>query len=342
MPVAPRVTLGALKGRRRIGKHQAPESKLEPPDLYFQSPRFRTTLAHWVLPWPEWRHLPESIRPLARRFVSRCLPWKVSVPGGFSFSGQWSWRDARDLDVQRRLWRDIRSAHGHSTRVRWLGLLEHCGSDGAVRVRILRPSTIRFVLLCSNEGTPLAYARRYWHPQQRHMEHALIAVAASARGGSVGTQILANSIALYRDLDIRTVGLTAGLSAGGAVWPLFGFRPTTRVEWERVKAVIRKNYLRLPPEAAQAYEGGPHALRRAVSAILQDPHTDGIWSVVDLDPSRIAARAGKLPHSLGAWLLQGSRWKGVLDLQRPEAVARLRNYLSDRLKRGVITTSDRW
>lgn len=311
--------------------------------LAARGPEVLTPLAHWALPWAEWQHLPEALRSVAGRCLRVVLSRKVRVPGGFSFSGKWSWRDASDLEDQRRLWRGLRDLSPQMpAAASWRRLLEHCPGPGAVRVRVISPHWVRFILLLTLEEEPLAYARRYWEPRRRHVEHALIAVARNVRERGVGAQILANSLAFYKDLNIRTVGLTAGLTAGGAVWPLFGFRPATHEEWTRVKTVIRANYLKLPVETARAYEGGPNALQSAVDAILEDPHPDGIWSVVDLDPDRIAARAGRLPHSLGGWLLQGSRWRGVLDLGNDIAVERARYYISDRLTKGVIKKPFRW
>jgi hypothetical protein len=206
---------------------------------------------------------------------------------------------------------------------------------------MLSSDHLRFVVLLSHEGEPIAYARRIWYPRERHVEHSIFTVSEAYRNGSVGARLLANSLPFYTELGVRTVGLTAGLTAGGAVWPLFGFRPATYKDWEGVKLTIRRNYARLPARVGRSYPGGPLTLGRAISTILKDPHPDGIWSVVDLDPDRKAARAADLPRSLGSWLLGGSRWRGVLDLENPQARKRAENYIINRLTRGVMKSRNR-
>ena len=92
----------------------------------------------------------------------------------------------------------------------------------------------------------------------------------------------------------------------------------------------------------RAYPGGPEALDRALREILADNHPDAVWMLHKLDPGRAAAQAGNLPHSVGDWLLQGSHWRGILDLRDAQAERLARSYIQRKITSGVVAVPPGW
>lgn len=302
---------------------------------------FDTPLSHWALSWPEARHLPEFARSSVDSLTRGALQRRIHLSSGFSFAPRLTWRttSTKEERAQRQRWIDL----GLPPPLDWLQLLHGFAEPKALRVHVATKSSMTFVLLLTRDGDPLAYATRTADLAGAHIEHDFFVVARGSKGKGVGAQVIANALAFYPSIGIREVGLMAGLTAGGAVWPKFGFRPTDAREWAKVRAVIKKNATQLPPAVWHAYPGGGAAvLDQALSAILRDDEPDAIWLLSKLDHQRIAARAGNLPHSVGGALLQGCRWKGILELNDPRAIKMARAYIQTQIDAGDVIQPPNW
>jgi len=55
-----------------------------------------------------------------------------------------------------------------------------------------------------------------------------------------------------------------------------------------------------------------------------------LWDILDLDPDKIMELGGS-GRGLGGFLLQGTRWRAILDLKDPEAEGRLRDYVETKI-----------
>lgn len=303
---------------------------------------FRTPLSHWALTWPEYRHLPEAWRDRAAKLTAGALVKEIEIPGGFSFAPTLTWRQtSRATEAMHRA-RWLAFPAGFPEPVAWNDLAEHFEQPNALRVHLPSASEVNYVLLLTRAGQPLAYASREVDLGALEAHHGFITVARGLKGSGVASQVLANAMTLYRQLGVRRILLTAGLTGGGSFWPIYGFQPVNAAEWSQVKRTIRANLKTLAAGAKGAYPGGELALMDHLGDILADTNPDAIWNVVDLDPGGAARKAGRLPHGLGAWLLQGSRWKGILDLDNPDAEQRARKALQNRMARGEISKPTKW
>lgn len=316
---------------------------LDDPDGMFAAARrnpFTTPLFHWAMSWPEARRLPEAFRELTNRLTKGGLGKSVRVPGGFSFAPGWTWRTTTPAveRVQRGRWALLKTL----LPVEWLSLLWGFDEPNALRVHVISEHELSFVLLMMRDGAPLAYATRDVDFRRHHVKHDFFVVARGLKGDGVGAQVIADALALYPRLGILEIGLVAGLTAGGSVWPRFGFRPVDADEWSNVKRTVRRNARTLPQAAWHAYVGGPPALDQALRRILADERPDAIWMLHKLDHGRQAAQAANLPHSVGDWLLQGSRWRGILELNDPLARSMARTYIQRKIDAGIVDIPPNW
>lgn len=286
--------------------------------------------------------MPDGWRNRAAKLTAGTLAKQVEVPGGFSFAAKLTWREtSRAIEAaQRARWLALPA--GLPEPVSWIDLTEHFEQPNALRVHLPSPSDVHYVLIFTRAGLPLAYASREVDLRALEAHHGFITVTRGLKGKGVASQVLANAMTLYRQLGIRRILLTAGLTGGGSFWPIYGFHPANSAEWLQVKRTIRANLKTLAAAAKKAYPGGETILMDHVGDILADTNPDAIWNVVDLDPGGAARKAGRLPHGLGAWLLQGSRWKGILDLANPDAEQRARKALQNRMARGEISKPTKW
>src|SRR5205814_9047170 len=138
----------------------------------------------------------------------------------------------------------------------------------------------------------------------------------------IGGRLLCNAVCWYKGLDepkIDRIHITAGLSAGGSVWPKFGFRPVDEEEWIKIHKRIRLNMKKIPSEARKQFQQQTQRdLSVRVESILENPDPSKIWDISDFDYAektrniRIPVSSNSEGHRLGTFLLRGTRWKGVL------------------------------
>jgi GNAT superfamily N-acetyltransferase len=152
------------------------------------------------------------------------------------------------------------------------------------------------------------------------VEHHWLRVVQSSQNQGFGAHVIGALLPLYEALGIYRVRITAGLSAGGAVWGKFGFVPDAD-EWARVQPVIRGNL-----RSVTASAGLAPAVREACEAaawLVDDPNPKNLWLISDLAGSQ---QVGGV--KLGTLLLRNVRWRGSLSFADREAVDRLRDRLA--------------
>jgi GNAT superfamily N-acetyltransferase len=166
----------------------------------------------------------------------------------------------------------------------------------------------------------VALVERRFSLNDSSVEHHWLQVVKSAQNQGFGAQVIGALLPLYEALAIDQVRLTAGLSAGGAVWAKFGFVPDPP-DWARIQPTIVANI-----RALLAEEGLPQGLREigeAAEWLAGQPNPKNLWIISDL-----AEKQSLGGVKLGSLLLRNVRWRGSLSFADPEAVSRLR----DRLK----------
>jgi len=154
----------------------------------------------------------------------------------------------------------------------------------------------------------------------------MLVVDPALQQGGLSSQLLANAVPLYRTLDIRCILLDAGLSAGGSVWPKFGFQPLDTPTWRKIQPQIRQNLAQLAPEVTLDYHlKVGKDLSQVIDSILGLPTPSSIWAISDLDAimPRVSGSVG-----LGSCLLRKTRWRGTLRFDNPLAYGRLVTYLN--------------
>jgi GNAT superfamily N-acetyltransferase len=165
--------------------------------------------------------------------------------------------------------------------------------------------------VCANPAGGNIYARRVLDLGIGEAYHDLLFAHPGVRNIKVADRIMSLATEYYDQVGIRRIALQAGLSGGGRLWPKYGFHPVNTDEWRKCRRVILKNLVELG-------EGVPAPRRNAILALLakSDPRT--IWEI-----SAFAQPVPGSGHKLGDVLLNGTRWRGVLNLDDSDARDRL-------------------
>lgn len=208
-------------------------------------------------------------------------------------------------------------------------LRQGLSNPNAVRIFISRKLDIKYCVIINKDESPVAVARRVIVCRRNEVFHHTLIVDQRYQGRGLASTLLASAVSLYSDLNITAIRLIAGLSAGGMVWPKFGFRPESESDWMRMHGGIRQNLKEVDVRVKDHFQAlSGHSLDSFVENLLSTGGPKDIWGLSDLDQ-----RWPRVPDStigLGSFLLRKLRWRGILDLQDARAMARLRNRL-DRL-----------
>ena len=119
--------------------------------------------------------------------------------------------------------------------------------------------------------------------------------------------MLRSAVSFYDRFDISLIYLTAGLSAGGRLWPKYGFQPVNSREWMRCRKRILSNLAQMPQNIQARW-------RAQIQGLVDDPNPKNlriIYRITEWVPDLKNANEFR---RLGPVLLTGTRWNGVLDL----------------------------
>lgn len=195
----------------------------------------------------------------------------------------------------------------------------------AVRTEVLPHHHFDLTFAFADRGSEhaLALGQRVFSLSERVVEHKWLRVVEPGR--AIAAHVINALLPMYESLGIYTVRITAGLSAGGAVWAKFGFVPDP-ADWivvagtitANVNAVLTQSNI-LPADVREACEASLWLAKQA------DPKN--LWIISDL------GRASLEGVRLGTYLLRNVRWKGSLNFADSEAV----NRLSDRFQASDVS-----
>jgi GNAT superfamily N-acetyltransferase len=193
------------------------------------------------------------------------------------------------------------------------------GAPLAARTKFTREGRFDLVFVIGDPSShrAMALVERRFSLKDSSVEHHWLRVVKTSQNQGFGAQIIAALLPLYEVLRIYEIRLTAGLSAGGAVWGKFGFVPDP-AEWARIRPQIRDNL-----KAVQAQAGlapGVYQACEAAAWLVEDDNPKNLWVINDL--AREESVAGV---KLGTLLLRNVRWRGRLSFADREAVNRLRD-----------------
>jgi hypothetical protein len=196
-------------------------------------------------------------------------------------------------------------------------LLAPLFADGALLVEKPTISKLTYYLVYAQPNGGGVYARRRVSLAGKSAYHDLLYADPSPQGVNVAVEVMKAALVFYEQVRVRRISLSAGLSAGGRLWPKFGFRPVDAYQWQRCAQGVIANLARLDVPIQDRW-------RQTVVDILAEADPRHIWVLSDLS-APVPARGG---HKLGNVLLSGTRWKAVLDLDDSDARARLHAQLS--------------
>jgi hypothetical protein len=147
--------------------------------------------------------------------------------------------------------------------------------------------------------------------------HKFFDLDRSVQASGIAKDLLANSIAMYQQLGISRVTLFAALEVGGYAWAKYGFRPDGRRETRQLYRQVA--------ERLSGLQGVPSGARTVLRRLVENEDPKGIWAISDLNGLKVRQGGREVP--LGKALLLGTTWRGVLDLQDPQARARFEQYV---------------
>jgi hypothetical protein len=201
---------------------------------------------------------------------------------------------------------------------RLLQIIRHGLDDAplAVRTEFRRDGRFDLVFAVGQAGSHdfLALVERRFSLTDSVVEHHWLRVDESSQHRGLAARVIGALLPLYEMLGIYTIRITAGLSAGGAVWGKFGFVPDPD-EWTRIRPIIQAN-----TEAIMLRRGIPAAVYEAATWLTKDADPKNLWLISDL-----AGNQSVDGVRLGSILLRGVRWRGSLSFADGEAVNRLRD-----------------
>ncbi|HKR46686.1 MAG TPA: hypothetical protein VJU59_44670 [Paraburkholderia sp.] len=301
---------------------------------------FRTPLWHWTLPMAY--HRCRVLRTVAA-VAQKCLVVPVGLLRGFSWTLRPSFRrpPSGAARLRQEGWYQ-RTDMGAVVPEAWATLLRGFPKDSAVRLHFRRPGHFEFFLLSTDAtGAPHVYGRRVTTltGAERTVRHDLLAIRKRPQvPGTNAAQVLASSIALYRQLAVQSVTLMAGLSDGGAVWPRFGFVPASARDWQDVGRTVRANLRKVGDEyrTGFALRNGV-GLDEMVELIIDDSDPKSIRSLLMLDSAARDEQARLLgAGGLGGRLLRNSRWEGILRLDDAVSMQLFDGYISRKVQEGKV------
>jgi GNAT superfamily N-acetyltransferase len=195
------------------------------------------------------------------------------------------------------------------------------GASVAARTEFARDGRFDLILAIGDTETHRAVAlvERRFSLQDSSVEHHWLRVVGPSQNQGFGAQIISALLPLYEALAVYQIRITAGLSAGGAVWGKFGFVPDAD-EWLRIQPTLQANIRAVMAEPRLA-----PAIREICTAaewLAGDSDPENLWLISDLAGQQ---RVGGV--RLGTLLLRNVRWRGSLSFADPEAVNRLRDRL---------------
>lgn len=299
--------------------------------------RFKTPLSHWAMHWRDATFLNSDFARAAIGWLVRnALAKSVDLPAGCSLARAQTWRSClgEHLTAQQSRWEYLIAAAPESLRSvsSWLRVANGVPDPKAVRLHPnAADSVLTAVVLGRDKRGPSVYARRHFKLTEFEAVHAYLAFTEELRGNGFGVAYFDNALPLYRDLGVRRIYLTAGLSVGGAIWGKFGFKPSDSIQWTKVKRTVRQNLRKLPDEARAVYQKTyQRKLDEVVETILRQDDPTALWLLQDMDPMKALRGLAGMDHGLSGALLRYCRWKGILDLEDPSAYNRLREYLDSK------------
>jgi hypothetical protein len=190
-------------------------------------------------------------------------------------------------------------------------LLPDLFEDRGLRLEIPSQGSFGYYVLFAQPGGGGIYGRREITVtvDDALAYHDLLIADPRPRGVRVADRLMKSAVDLYMKMKLNRIELRAGLSGGGRIWPKYGFRPKSEADWQACKERIRSNLRQLDDSVQQQWGAVVESLLEANS-----PRT--IWTVSEI--SYICQG-----HKLGDILLTGTIWRGILELEDPEAVRRL-------------------
>ena len=306
------------------------------------APAFKAPLYQWLSPLSELPWFPAPIRTLVWAVARIFLSFPRTLPSGLSLAPRWTWVNttSRRQHQQKRRW--DASNPPLLPPSEWSKLLEHIQCSHAIRVNIRRKRIVVASIVATREDKPLFYARRQFCRETVRVEHTYLVVNPSFRQAGIGMQITANALAVYPQMGFKEIQLDAGLTDGGLVWARLGYVPVDRRQWERVKRAVRRNFRHFPDKVKSSQAPIFLNFRDHLNLILNSPNPCFIRQILHLDREGRVKSAAGLPEAVSKLLLKNSRWRGYIRFDQADSMSCAREYITERIDRGLVRRPEWW
>lgn len=178
----------------------------------------------------------------------------------------------------------------------------------AVRVSMRGGKLITLRAIAEHDDQYFMFCKRTINLDKKLARHDYLVIGEHFKGSDNLARLLENSNAFYKQVGVKRIELTAGLSMGGSFWPKLGFVPQ-QSEWSKLRKHVEKNLRKMPEALARKfYEKQGIELRDAVASIFDSGDS------LNIDALRELSVGNSIDDKIGIKLLMGSRWKGFLML----------------------------
>lgn len=183
-------------------------------------------------------------------------------------------------------------------------------------------------------GASVQWLKRDFHFDTGDVHHSFLRVGQAEQGAGVTRKLFKESLALYKDMGMKSISLTANLDLGGYAWARYGFKTTapslfkSYVDHRMGQFMTdRDDKHPLTPEAVTEFRALKALLREHINSDdlprlfteAQTPHLDAI----------VRKTPGTLRNPRFATkMLHHHSWSGYIKFNDKEAMRRMEAYVA--------------
>jgi GNAT superfamily N-acetyltransferase len=173
--------------------------------------------------------------------------------------------------------------------------------------------------IVDDSGRRVAHIDRAIDPAAGTSEHHIFEVEPEFQGRGLSRRLLGNHLDWYLNNGVDRIGANSNIDNGAYTWARAGFVPSNAEEWNNLKPILANRLDALQQSGRISDDAATE-----ISRFIQSDNPKAIWGVADFK-----APVGGSEHPLGKHLLlgRGIGYDSVLDLNDPQAFARIKNYV---------------
>lgn len=185
--------------------------------------------------------------------------------------------------------------------------------DAAITIMNRAQDANRWLLQLSAEGATI---QRSINVLEKRAVHDLFTLSDDVQGKGFGKELLANHLALYKQLGVEKIEVHANIDVGGYAWARYGFIPFQE-EWDKLREAKQRDLRVLRKRTTYTEESLDE-----LEVILQSDDPSSIHAL-----SALKGNVLQRDPPLGKSLLLGSDWEGELTLSDPDSLSTFESYI---------------